>query len=286
MRRFFLLLAILIGVSAVVLLLWLNQRDVAGGSEFEVRAIWVSRYEYDTEEDVRHIVSNLIEAGFTDLFFQIRANGTAYYRSELEPWAFELSGKQVVRLGTDPGWDPLRVAIDCAAGSPLRIHAYMNVLPGWKGVEDPPEEQHQLWTEHPDWFMVDVLGEKMLPTPGWYAFVNPVLPEVREHLRGIVRELCQYKVAGIHLDYLRYPHDYRDVAARRYPDCSEEELLQHSDFSYDAASMGELYALFGGDVTEEEIREFRCDSVSRVVEELAFVVENERPGDCPAQFAV
>jgi len=252
----------------------------------KVRALWVTRFDYATAEDVCSIIDNVGAAGFTDVFFQIRANATTYYRSELEPWAFELSGNQLSNLGTDPGWDPLQLAIDTARPHGLRVHAYMNVLPGWKGQEDPPVGARQLWTEHPDWFMVDSLGQKMLPTSGWYAFINPVLPEVRAHLRGIVAELCQYDVDGIHLDYIRYPHDYRHVARPRYPEASDEELMRHSDFSYDPTSQAKLLDCYGWDVSKRQIAEFRRESVTRVVRDISYVMQQQRPNDCLLSVSV
>lgn len=245
-----------------------------------VRALWVTRFDYATQEDVSHIVNNVAAAGFTDVFFQIRGNATAFYKSKREPWAFELSGKQVELLGSDPGWDPLQLALDTARPHGLRVHAYMNVLPGWKGLEDPPPSVGQLWTAHPDWFMVDSLGQKMLPTSGWYAFINPVLPEVREHLRGIVAELCEYEVDGIHLDYIRYPHDYRLVAPQRYPDATDEEIMRHADFSYDPASQAALFDQYGWNVSRRKIAKFRCDSVTRVVRDISYVMQLRRPGAC------
>ena len=269
------------GLAAVTLLLALQwvvrvKRHVVP----QIRAIWVTRFEYSVPEDVSRIISNVAAAGFTDVFFQVRGNGTVYFKSALEPWAFELSGEEVSLLGRDPGWDPLQRAIDEADGTGLRIHAYMNVLPGWKGLEDPPAAAGQLWSEHPDWFMVDSLGFRMRPTSGWYAFVNPVIPEVRQHLEGIVDELCRYDVAGIHLDYIRYPHDYRIVASQHYPDATDEEILQHSDFSYDPVSLGMLAELFGPEVSKEQITEFRCDSVTRVVESISRVMLKDRPDGC------
>jgi len=242
----------------------------------QVRALWVTRFDYKTPEDVQQIVKNVAKAGFTDLFFQIRGNGTVFYRSNLEPWAYELSGGKMKNLGKDPGWDPLQVAIDSARSTGLRVHAYMNVLPGWRGTVDPPKEVNQLWTAHPDWFMVDSLGKKMLPTKGWYSFVNPVLPEVREHLRGIVAELCTYDVAGIHLDYIRYPEDYRLVAKEHYPDASENEILRHSDFSYDPMSVGLMKVKYGDEISRADIVRFRCASVTRVVEDISFVMQQTR----------
>jgi uncharacterized lipoprotein YddW (UPF0748 family) len=245
-----------------------------------VRALWVTRFDYTTPEDVRGIIDNVGEAGFSDVFFQIRGNATAFYKSELEPWAYELSGKNVSMLGTDPGWDPLQLALDTAKPYGLRVHAYMNVLPSWKGLEEPPVAVKQLWTAHPDWFMVDSLGCKMLPTSGWYSFINPVLPEVRAHLRGIVDELCRYEVAGIHLDYIRYPHDYRLIAREHYPDATEEEILRHADFSYDPASQAALLERYGWDVSKKKIVDFRCDSVTRVVRDVSYVMQLAKPDHC------
>lgn len=269
MRRFFWWVGIFLVVSVLVILIWAALRN--DRSEPFIRAIWVSRYEYKTPDDVEKIIKNLAAAGFTDIFFQVRGNGTAYYKSNLEPWAFELSGSgdNVDLLGNDPGWDPLQLAIDTAKGTQLRVHAYMNVLPGWKGLADPPPEQGQLWSAHPDWFMVDSLGSKMLPTPGWYTFVNPVMSEVRKHLQAVAHELSEYDVAGVHLDYIRYPHDYRDEAPKRYPNASRAEIEQRSEFSYDPLSLNELAARFGEDPTKEQIREFRCDSVTQVIRDIS-----------------
>jgi uncharacterized lipoprotein YddW (UPF0748 family) len=266
-----------IGVAASVVWVVLNSLQPP---QSPVRALWVTRFDYTTPEDVRRIVDNVASAGFTDVFFQIRGNATVFYRSKLEPWAYELSGDHVSMLGTDPGWDPLQLALDTAVSHGLRVHAYMNVLPAWKGLEEPPESVGQLWTAHPDWFMVDSLGQKMLPTSGWYSFINPVLPEVRAHLRGIVAELCRYDVAGIHLDYIRYPEDYRLVAAQRYPDATEEEILRHADFSYDPASQSALFEQYGWDVSKRQITQFRCDSVTRVVRDISYTMQLERPDAC------
>jgi uncharacterized lipoprotein YddW (UPF0748 family) len=267
------------GIAAAVIATWFIL-DALEPSQPPVRALWITRFDYAAPADVSRIVSNSAAAGFTDLFFQIRGNATAYYRSEREPWAYELSGDRVAMLGNDPGWDPLQQALDAARPHGLRVHAYINVLPGWKGLEDPPAEAGQLWTAHPDWFMVDSLGRRMLPTSGWYAFINPVLPEVRAHLRGIVDELCRYDVDGIHLDYIRYPYDYRLVARQHYPDATDEEIRRHADFSYDAASQAALFKRYGWDVSQRDIRDFRCDSITRVVRDISYVMQLRKPDAC------
>jgi len=270
---------VLLGIMAAAFVAWVLLNPSAPPQP-PVCALWVTRFDYTTPEDVRSIIDNVAEAGFTDVFFQIRGNATVFYKSRLEPWAFELSGKQVEMLGSDPGWDPLQLALDTAKPHGLRVHAYMNVLPGWKGMEDPPPAAGQLWTAHPDWFMVDSLGNKMLPTSGWYSFINPVLSEVRAHLRGIVAELCQYEVDGIHLDYIRYPYDYHLVARQRYPDATDEEIMRHADFSYDPASQAALFDRHGWDVSNRQITKFRCDSVTRVVRDISYVMQLHKPEGC------
>ncbi len=270
---------VLFGIVAAVSFAWVVWNPF-GSPQPPVRALWVTRFDYATPEDVCSIIDNVAGAGFTDVFFQIRGNATVFYKSRLEPWAYELSGGQVEMLGSDPGWDPLQLALDTARPHGLRVHAYMNVLPGWKGLADPPPAAGQLWTAHPDWFMVDSLGQKMLPTSGWYSFVNPVLPEVRAHLRGIVAELCQYEVDGIHLDYIRYPYDYHLIARQRYPNASDGEIMRHADFSYDPASQAALFDQYGWDVSRRQITKFRCDSVTRVVRDISYVMQTQKPGRC------
>jgi uncharacterized lipoprotein YddW (UPF0748 family) len=107
-----------------------------------------------------------------------------------------------------------------------------------------------------------------------------VLPEVRAHLRGIVAELCQYEVAGIHLDYIRYPEDYRLVARERYPDASDEEILRHADFSYDPVSQAALLECYGWNISKKKVVDFRCASVTRVVRDMAYTMQVKRPGRC------
>jgi uncharacterized lipoprotein YddW (UPF0748 family) len=250
-----------------------------GGSRVslpEVRAIWVTRFDYKTPSDVQAVVANCARAGFTDIFFQVRGNGTAFYPSRVEPWAFELFGKDVANIGRSPGWDPLQTAVDQAKKSGIRLHAYINVLPGWRGRATPPVAAGQLWTAHPDWFMVDSTGALMRPTSGWYAFVNPARQDVRRHLAQIASELANYDLAGLHLDYIRFPYDYKDVAREIYPRASADELKAHADFSYDSVSAAEARRMFGPEVTRSEWDDFRRACVSQVVVDLNHAFKSRR----------
>lgn len=246
----------------------------------EVRAIWVTRFDFKTPSDVDAIVANCARAGFTDIFFQIRGNGTVSYPSRVEPWAFELSGTDPSFTGRNPGWDPLKVAADSAGKRGIRLHAYMNVLPGWRGVKEPPRSAGQMWTAHPDWFMVDSLGQRMRPTGGWYSFLNPALPDVRQHLTQLAAELARYDIAGLHLDYIRFPYDYKDVAREIYPKASADEISRRSDFSYDRFSMAQVRKYSGN------WGAFRRASVSQVVAGLNKTFKAARGPQCVVSSSV
>ncbi len=247
----------------------------AGGrppSRSEVRAIWVTRFDYKTPLDVSSIVVNCAKAGFTDIFFQVRGNGTAFYPSRVEPWAFELFGRDVSKTGTNPGWDPLLTAASWAKRYRIRLHAYINVLPGWRGFEPPPRTAGQLWTAHPDWFMVDSTGVRMKPTSAWYAFLNPAHPQVRNHLSQVAAELARYDIAGLHLDYIRFPYDYKDVAHEVYPHASSSEIKAHSTFSFDPVSLRAV----GRSASRKRWDAFRRASVSQVVRDLRRAFKTRR----------
>ena len=247
----------------------------------EVRAIWVTRFDYKKPADVEAIVANCARAGFTDIFFQIRGNGTVCYPSKIEPWAFELTSENAATTGRNPGWDPLQIAADSAKKYGLRLHAYMNVLPGWRGIQDPPRSAGQNWTAHPEWFMVDSLGQRMRPTSGWYSFLNPALPDVRQHLTQLVGELAHYDIAGLHLDYIRFPYDYKDVAPQLYPKASPAEIAKRADFSYDRFSMEQVRTRYKGNWGV-----FRRDAVSQVVAALRQTFKAQRGPQCIVSSSV
>ena len=235
----------------------------------ERAALWVPRFDYTTPEDVKQIIKNASEAGFTDVFFQVRGNGTVFYPSNLEPWAHDLHGGDIEKLGEDPGWNPLQLAVEQAAYYNINLHAYINVLPGWKGRSNPPSGRHQPWADHPDWFMIDVNGNTMQPTSGWYTFLNPAHPDVIRHLSGLINEIMQYSVAGIHLDYIRYPYDYASVADEIYPHIPTKDLNRYADFSYDPYTEAQMIKQVGSDRSKEARVKVKTTIIENLVTELS-----------------
>ncbi len=184
-------------------------------AQHEMRGIWVTRWTYRSEDDVRRMMAEVADAGFNTVFFQVRGQHDAFYASTLEPWAAELTGK----LGLDPGWDPLAVAVESGHALGLQVHAYINAFTLWRGRIAPEASQPaHAWTKFPDWLVANREGTPMALNDQ-YVFASPGNGSVRARLASVAREIVdRYRVDGIHLDYIRYPgpdsgHDLVSLAA-------------------------------------------------------------------------
>lgn len=225
------------------------------------RILWVSRWEYSTADDIKRICTNAASVRFTDLLFQVRGEGTVFFNSPYEPWAWELSGRGPAGTGADPGWDPLAVAIRECRRRGLRIHAYVNTLPAWAQGVDPPAGSGQIYASHRDWLMVDKSGRVMKPR-GFYAFVDPALPEVRRHLARLIgRLVADYPVDGVHLDYIRYP-------------------FERGDYSYQKGVVRDFNRWYGRSPEDDprQWNEFRRRQITDTIKEIREAIRAVRPG--------
>lgn len=165
-----------------------------------MRAIWVSRFDFRTADDVRDILKTCSELHFNTVFLQVRGNGTVLYDSSIEPPA--TCGIPGVRQEPQPyGFDALDVAVKEAKELGLSLHAWINVSPAWMGTLRP-RDPRQVRNAHPEWMLFDRQG-KAQPLVASYVGLNPCLPEVRAYLGSIAAEVAgKYPVDGLHLDYL------------------------------------------------------------------------------------
>jgi uncharacterized lipoprotein YddW (UPF0748 family) len=189
----------------------------------EARGVWVTRWDFKTADDVVAIMDTVASAGFNQVYFQVRGTADAYYRSTLEPWAAPLSGK----LGRDPGWDPLQVAVLAAHARKLELHAWINVATAWRGKLPPGKSRpRHILRAHPGWRMVYKDGRRM-PYADGYIFVSPANPKFQDHIQAVVAEIASfYAVDGVHLDYIRYPSadtSYDRVSNRRYQEARKKD---------------------------------------------------------------
>jgi uncharacterized lipoprotein YddW (UPF0748 family) len=135
---------------------------------------------------------------------------------------------------------------------------------------------------HPEWFTVSRNGESSLTNPpyvGYYQWLCPTRPEVRDYLASTVDELAQDdRLDGVHLDYVRHC----DVVLPRglwakYGLIQDREHPEF-DFCYCEVCRSRFREESGTDPLElpdptadEAWRRFRWESVTGLVEALSRV---------------
>ena len=230
-------------------------------SRASIRAIWVTRWDYKSPAGIAAIMENCRQAGFNTVLFQVRGNGTVFYRSRIEPWAEELGGR-------DPGFDPLALACREGHRRGLSVHAWVNVMPGWRG-DKPPQNRRQLYHTRPDWFLKDAAGRRQ--PLGWYVSLNPCNPQVRAYLVSVMREIVgNYPVDGLHLDYIRFPNERSKAYAG---------WLRVPDYPRDRQTLA-LFHRQTGRTPEQAPRlwtQWRTEQVTRLVRDIRIMMREVNP---------
>lgn len=183
--------------------------SIAASPKYEIRAAWITTIggldwpktkatsEYgiklQKEELCRHL-DMLKRAKFNTVLFQTRLRGDVIYPSIYETFAESLTG----RTGGNPGYDPLKFAIEECHKRGMELHAWMVCIPAGNDRQ------------------IKLLGNKSVVKKkpsmcihfkrAWY--LDPGNPETAGYLSAMAKEIVMnYDVDGIHLDYIRYPEN-------------------------------------------------------------------------------
>jgi len=192
----------------------------------EIRALWVTRASLTSLSSVTAMVRAAHANGFNALFVQVRGRGDAFFSGGVEQRAAALANQP-------PTFDPLEETIAAARELGIQVHAWVNVNLVASATELPASREHVIY-RHPEWLMVPrALALELLaadPTNPAYLgklsrwsraqpqeieglYVSPIQTAAAEHAEAIVRDLvARYPLAGVHLDYLRYPNDQFDYS--------------------------------------------------------------------------
>lgn len=102
--------------------------------KYEFRATWfttVTNIDWPSKSnltvdqqkaELTNLLDQLAASNINAVCFQVRGRSDAYYKSNYEPWAKELTNT----LGQDPGYDPLKFAIEEAHKRGMELHAWIN----------------------------------------------------------------------------------------------------------------------------------------------------------------
>ena len=166
----------------------------------EIRAVWISCYELPDaaqgeekfRERAEEMFNNVADMKLNTVFVHVRAFADAVYPSKLFPWS-KYSCK-----GSDPGFDPLKVMVECAHRAGLKIHAWINPfrVSSSDNIDSLPQGSP---------------AKKLIGTDAVIQLKNgiyfdPASTDVHALIYDGVREILDgYEVDGIHIDDYFYP---------------------------------------------------------------------------------
>jgi uncharacterized lipoprotein YddW (UPF0748 family) len=191
------------------------------------RGLWVlaegSQRVLEHPERVALLLADAKALGVTDLFVQVHRGGRAWFASRYADAAPHLAAK-----AANGGVDALTSLIERADAQGLRVHAWVNVLNLAANAQAP------ILTElGRDAALVDHKGRSLLDYPEYEVpppdrsyyrlgtpaiWLDPAAPGVAERLTATFGELAASypKLAGIHLDYVRYADALPFVPGSRF----------------------------------------------------------------------
>ncbi|MBR3925664.1 MAG: family 10 glycosylhydrolase [Akkermansia sp.] len=189
---------------------WQQVNENAPEPPREFRAVWVSTvYNLDwpsraglsaaqQKQELLTILNKAVQLKLNAIILQIRPNGDAFYRSNLEPWSAWLSGP-----GVNPGYDPLAFAITEAHKRGLELHAWFN--PFRATISGRPVGRNHISNRNPS----------LLMQAGSTTILNPSSNTAQQHVLNVIMDVVRrYDIDGVHLDDYFYPypphHNVRD----------------------------------------------------------------------------
>ena len=105
------------------------------------------------------LLDKLKSAGINAVYFQVRTECDALYKSSYEPWSYWLTGQQ--GKAPKPFYDPLKFAIEEAHKRGIEFHAWFNPYRAIRQVGDYEISPEHVSKKHPEWIL-DFKEYKML----------------------------------------------------------------------------------------------------------------------------
>jgi uncharacterized lipoprotein YddW (UPF0748 family) len=173
----------------------------------EFRGVWIATVAnidwptsgLDSDEKQKKDFISLLDyyknLNFNVVIVQVRTAGDAFYPSKYAPWSRYLTGKE--GQGPQTLENPLSWMIQESHARGMEFHAWLNPYRATFDLKiDQLSPNHDFY-KHRDWMIK--YGAKY--------YYNPGLPEVKNHLTTVVKEIVDnYDIDAIHFDDYFYPY--------------------------------------------------------------------------------
>ena len=136
------------------------------------------------------LLDRLAEANYNAIWFQVRSMCDAMYDSKYEPWSSNLTGSR----GATPAYDPLEFIVEECHKRGMECHAWINPFRFSTGTAYNTANDQEM------------RDNGWLITYGSTTVMNPALPEVRQRIVNVCRDILDnYDIDGIVFDDYFYP---------------------------------------------------------------------------------
>ena len=152
------------------------------------------------KKDYLEILNFYQNLNFNAVIVQVRATGDSFYASDYAPWSRYLTGEE----GKVPiqNFNMLKWMISQAHSRGMEFHAWLNPYRATFDLNTEVLSPTHDFNLHPEWMLK--YGKK--------NYYNPGLPEVREKLASIIKEVVRkYDIDAIHFDDYFYPYKIKDL---------------------------------------------------------------------------
>lgn len=212
---------------------------------------WPSTYSLSPQQQRAEMIALLDLAAATGLnaiIFQVRTECDAFYKSNLEPWSFFLTGKMGV--GPADGYDPLAFTVAEAHKRGIELHAWFNPFRA-SATESSAKSSTHISRTH---------SSLMLPS-GTMKWGNPGSEFIRKRAIDVMVDVTKrYDVDGVHIDDYFYP----------YPKTSGSKVYDQ----FDDSDSYQAYRAKGGKL---DVRDWRRSNINSFVSSLYSSIKSTRP---------
>lgn len=185
-------------------------------------ARWISYLSYSdimlnkSEDEFKNLIAEMLEdyknQGINTIYFQVRAFGDSYYKSQIFPTGTFLN----------ENYDPLEILISEAHRLNISVHAWVNPL-RCQTAEEFKNLSDDFITKK--WFN-DFQGKYICNVDG-RMWLNPAYDEVLKLISdGIIEIIENYNIDGIHIDDYFYPTKDESFDLSAFEDSGKDNLRQ------------------------------------------------------------
>jgi uncharacterized lipoprotein YddW (UPF0748 family) len=165
----------------------------------EFRALWVDAFHagFRSSSENNQLLADARAGNFNAVIVEVRKRGDAYYNSNFEPKATDVSPQSF-----DPLADLVAKAHNPNNGPRIEVHAWIVTYPIWGSQTATPVQADHPFRLHPDWLTRNPAGATW--NGSQYAF-DPGHPAVQQHTFNVAMDIIsRYDVDGLNFDYVRY----------------------------------------------------------------------------------